>query len=156
MSASTPRYFGRAWDVTVTTNPGSPNEELITLSTSDSDPEALRVTFDIEQYVLRAYWTADITIYNMKAQQFIQKNDLVTISAGYKANFSKDSSLIFKGRVYQPMWLRENVTDLTLTLRCLIGLFEDEQTYINLTIAGGATQADAVQQVASAAGINIE
>jgi hypothetical protein len=62
-SASAPQIFGRAWKLTVETKAGP----TITISNSAWDTEALKITFEVEQMALQAYWFADISIYNMNA-----------------------------------------------------------------------------------------
>lgn len=145
-------YFGRAWKLTVT--PQATGEEW-TVSNSSWDTEALKATFDVEQPANSSYWYADIVIYNFTAAaaQVIQKGDPVTLTAGYQ---SPGSGVIFQGKVFQPLWERANDTDYTLTLHCLVGLFEDETGYVTVPIAAGLSQAKAVEQVAEAAGLAVE
>lgn len=143
-------YFGRAWKIKVTPQTG----EEWTVSNSDWDTEALRVTFDIEQHCVTAYWSAEVVIYNFLPALVgvIQKGDLVTVIAGYQA---PGSGLIFSGKVFQPLWEREGETDYKLTLHCLIGLFEDQNGYSTVSIAGGTSQSDAVRQVAASSSVKI-
>jgi hypothetical protein len=153
--SSTAPFFGRAYKITLTTSAG----EQITISDSTWEPEALRVTFEIEQYALCVYWRADVTIYNLQQSTqniVIRRGDILTVSAGYQANFNQESNLLFRGHIFQPIWERENVVDQKLTLRCLIGLFEDETNFVNEQLQAGATQEEAVFRVAYAAGIPIQ
>jgi hypothetical protein len=149
---STPSFFGRVWKVTV--DPQASGEHWV-ISNSDWDSEALRVTFAIEQIGLPTYWFADIAIYNCTAamQQVIQQGDPVTIEAGYQ---SPGTGLIFSGRVFQPIWEREGETDYKLTLHCMLGLYEDQNGYVSVSLASPAanplTLGQAVRQVAKAAG----
>ena len=138
-----PAYFGRAWRITVTPQA---TQEKLEISNSNWDPNALRCTFMIEQPALSAYWYADIAIYNSAPamSQVIQAGDLVTVEAGYQ---TPAAGLIFQGRVFQPLWERENNTDYKLTLHCLVGLFEDKTGYVATTIPAGESQLDAVFRV---------
>ncbi len=136
-------YFGKAWQLTI--NPQASGE---TWTIPDgSGGEALRCTFEIEQYANSAYWFADIAVFNFSAAfaQVVQKGDLVSLTAGYQ---SPGSGLIFSGTVLQPIWERANDTDFKFTLHCVVGLFEDRNGQVNTTIAAGQTQGDAVRQVA--------
>ncbi len=153
---SAPSYFGRAWKLTVF--PQATGETWI-VSNSSWDPEALRITFAIEQVANQSYWFADIAIYNPSAstQQVIQRGDLVTLEAGYQ---QPGVGLLFQGRVFQPTWEREGDTDYKLTLHCMIGLFEDENGAVSVSINANAskplTLGEGVRQVAKAGNISIE
>lgn len=85
----------------------------------------------------------------------IQQGDRVTLSAGYQSNFNAQTGLIFQGYVYQPMWEKENVTDYKLTLLCVLGLYEDTQNIVALSLAAGASQLQIVRQMAQNARIPI-
>ncbi|HLH04942.1 MAG TPA: hypothetical protein VKX25_19395 [Bryobacteraceae bacterium] len=173
-----PAFFGRAWKVTIDTQAG----DHIVVSNSAWENEALRVSFSIERSPLPIYWCADIEIYNLSVAAgqalgadaptaqtgrvvgnfgptfttAIQKSDLVTISAGYQKYFNPDTDLIWRGRVFQVMWERNDATELRLRLRCLLGLYEDETTQISQSFAAGTTLASMAQQIATAAGMAVE
>jgi hypothetical protein len=168
-------YFGRAYKITIDTQAG----DHIVVSSSDFGTEALRVTFSIEQVAIESlFWVADIAIYNpsvttgqllgaqaptaqtgvFNALSFnaaLSKGDLVTVAAGYRASFSPDASVIFRGRVFQVMWERTDAADLVLKLRCMIGLFEDETTQCAYSFDASTTLADIVTRVASQANIPV-
>lgn len=166
-------YFGRAYKLIIKTKAG----DEITIASSAWEPEALRIVFIAEQIAVASRWLADITIYNLTAatgraigaddptaqtgkygdfNTSIEKDDDVILSAGYQYNFDAASSIIYTGKVFQPMWEREGATDNKLTLRCYLGLWEDEQKYVNLTLPAGSTDLAGVQQVAAQAEIPIE
>lgn len=166
-------YFGRAYKLLIKTKSG----DQITISNSKWEPEALRIVFIAEQVAVASRWLADITIYNLTAatgraigaddptsqtgkygdfNTSIEKDDDVILSAGYQSDFAAASSVIYTGKIFQPMWEREGATDNKLTLRCYLGLWEDEQTYLNLTLAAGSTDLDGVRQAADQAKIPIE
>lgn len=156
MSAPTP-YFGRAWKLKVTpqATAQSPNgTEEWTISNSSWDTEALRITFTVETVAFQSYWFADIVIYNFAPAEahVIKQGDLVTLEAGYQ---SPGMGLIFSGRIFQPIWERRGETDFTLTLHCVVGLFEDQNGYVSVPFGAGATPADCVNLVASSVKPNI-
>ena len=61
---STTPFFGRAFSLAITTNPGLPSERTIIISSDSFEPEALKFTFEISQYAWSAFWQAEITIWN--------------------------------------------------------------------------------------------
>lgn len=144
--APTPR-FGRQWEVQVRV-PG----EWITLSTSDvkNGFEPLRVTFDTMQVAFGALWYGDITVYNLdgETQQTLLREGMeVIVNAGY---VNGPYGEIFRGRVFQPMWDRENVVDFRTTLRCLVG-YDVLTGFISANRSAFASQDDLVRQMAKAA-----
>src|SRR5690348_10947938 len=54
-------YFRRAWRIELRTRNGQP----YAISSSDMD-NPLRVQFDVEQYMGRAFWQASVRVYNME------------------------------------------------------------------------------------------
>lgn len=159
-SASTNPYFGRAWKVSIikADAKGNPFGTEYVISNSDWNNEALRVVFSVEQMVRAAYWYADIVIYNLADEnmQVFNKNDFVTVLAGYQKTFSAETSTIWKGRILQCIVDREDVVNSKLTLRCLIGLLEDESAFVSLTLKSESTLLGMVQQIATQAGLNID
>lgn len=165
-AASIP-WFLYAYKVTVTHN-----GEEFTLTDSRWEPEALRCEFTVEQNPSRAWWTADVSVYNLntateqallapgQSQNVASVNtpivqgDLVRIFAGYKANFSPDASLIFEGTVFQPTWERVGVIDFKLTLRCIINNLSLK--FISLTTGPFQTQAQIIAKMAAEANVPIE
>lgn len=166
-------WFGRAWNLQVTTQQG----QQLVVSNSAWEPESLRIAFEVEQVAVQTWWFADIAIYNLNTatEQLllranrndddasstgsgniaIQQGDLVTLSAGYQAP-PNSISTIWLGKVFQPMWERENGTDFKLTLHCMIGLFEDAMNVVSLPIGPLATQLQIVQSMAAQAHLGIE
>jgi hypothetical protein len=169
-------YFGRAWHIAVDTADGT----HLVLS-SDQFSEALRVTFSVDMVMLMAYWQAEVRIYNLSNEtatriwQGSSKNygpkpggllqsrdvlldkqplvlgDVVTISAGYKADTSGDfdpvTSLLYYGKVLQPVWLRENVVDYKLILRLTTGLPEDAYNLTSFALEKDKTAHDSICQI---------
>jgi hypothetical protein len=170
--------FGRSWQIQIATQDGG----TFTISSRVADGETpLRVTFDIDTYALLAYWTAEITIYNLgnttakailgdsgmpntatlwKFNQPIIAGDTVSVSAGYQfaqaGPFNPASNNLFVGRVFQPIWTRENVVDWKLTLRCVNQLIADAFNDVNLTIPEGRTAQQAINAVCGAANITVD
>jgi hypothetical protein len=144
-------YFGRAFKITVTPQEGG---EVWTVANSAWGEESLRCTFRIEQLPLASMWFADIVIYNIShdTQKLIRSGDLVTVTAGHLA---PGSGLIFSGKVFQPLWDRPNETDFTLTLHCLVRLWDLEEPHISTVIPAGLSPAAQVQWVADTAGIPV-
>jgi hypothetical protein len=160
MSQTLP-YFGRAWHIAVDT---ADNKHLVL--SSDQFSEALRVTFAVDMYMRLAYWMAQVTIYNLSNETATQiwkgtpgfgsalgtmlqpgdemrLGDAVTISAGYQSDgsgkFNPSKSVIYEGRILQPVWLRENVVDSKLILRLSTGLPEDAYNFSSFSLPKGAT-----------------
>ena len=164
-------YFGRSWEVNILTQSGT------NLTLSNATSESLRVTFSIDTYLLMAYWSATITIYNMdpstgnqisgigpasfwKFNQPLRAGDQVTISGGYQMSasgaFSPGTNVLYSGRVLQSIWTRDNVVDWKLTLRCVVGLIENTVNFVSESISGptGNTDLAAVNLLCGLAGIS--
>lgn len=161
-SANDSAYFGRAWSITI--DPIVSGGNNITFS-NIGEPDTLKVNLFAQKQVGlgagMAWWNADVTIYNLNPkteQQILSlvQGDLVTISAGYKKYFTRDGSVIFKGRVFQVMWDRENVVDFRVTIRCLVGLIEDKRNPIVLDSVPGQTQAALVRAMAQQAHMQLD
>src|SRR5690348_1529294 len=61
-TTSTSSLFGRAWELIISSADG----QQATLTTSDWDPAALRMTFEVvENFVSSPFWSAEISIYNL-------------------------------------------------------------------------------------------
>lgn len=150
-------YFGRAYQVTVNTA----NGETFTLQ-SGSNGNGLRITFTVDLYMAVPYWFADVVVYGLTkaitgnplhARQALVSGDYVTLSAGYEMpgspDFNAPSNLLFSGRLYQSLWEAENVVDKKLTMRCATGFLEDAYNNVNISVAAGSTDYDAIQAVCS-------
>lgn len=175
------QYFGRAWQVAVNTVTGKSYSVQSTVADGE-DP--LRVTFKIENYAMLAYWQAEVAIYNMEASirnqvrgienlydfwafnEPLIAGDSLSISAGYKPfdsaqPFDAGANLLYAGKILQPVWTRENVTDYRLTLRCVTGLLEDALNFVSFSLGKGPATApttayDSITQVADRAKIQVE
>lgn len=146
--------FGRQWLVTVKTQRGLV-AELINLSDSTQESEPLRVTFEIWQPSnYGAFWYGDVSVYNLdeatQAKMFslVGEGTEVIVNAGY---IGGPYGEIFRGRVLQPMWERENVVDFKTTLRCLVGREVLSEGFISANRSAFASQDDLVRQMAKSA-----
>ena len=152
MSAAPIPFFGRSFKVQVTTAAAG----TVTLADSSWGNESLRITFETERLITMEeapYSTADISIYNLDTATqnlVINQGDEVTLSAGY--DYNKDT-VIFQGKLFQPLAERVDVIDSKLTLRCIDWLLEDKSVHVEVTISAPSTQLDAVKLVAAQAGI---
>ena len=165
---STLPYFGRAWKVTVTTPSGT-----YTLSSSDFK-QALRVTFEVEMVMMMAYWQAQVTTFNVsnetqeqiasgapslaqlwQSRQPLVSGDTVTISAGYQSdasgNFEPGANVIYQGKVLQPIWVRENVVDFKMTLRCITGFIDDAWNFVEKTVSKKFNDKDTLDTICASA-----
>ena len=145
--------FGRKYQIQVQL-PDSDN--VLTVTDSSFEPEALRATFDIYTPAQQgAYWTAEINLYNLDQvttnqllSRPIKQGAVVTVSAGYQ---NGNYGVIWRGPVFQPMFGRENVVDFKITLRCLLGLNEFLRNNINMAYSSKASQFELIQQICGSA-----
>jgi len=140
--------FGRAWKIQVLTpaDQGG-NQTLLTVSSSDTETQALRVTFDIEQ-TYRELWYAEVRIYNPNLQtiQTISEGAQVSIAAGYHAE--GDPAEIFRGVVFQAIFSKEDANTVVLTLICFVGIDELTNSVVSVTVGPRATQREIVLAMA--------
>lgn len=150
MSTSKIQYWGRAWKVTITTTPDDNGDSQQIVAFSDSwTPEPLDMTFETYQSAQQAFWYCDIAIYNLNSpttQLVLKQGMQVKLEAGYQ---SQPYGTIFEGTLFQPMWERENGTDFKLTLHCLVGLIEETNNFVALSISSGLTQREIVARMAA-------
>ncbi len=166
-------YFGRAWNVSIQTQTAGK------FAIDNSAGETLRVVFDINKFLLMAYWEMTVTIYNLSSptQSTLYKDnpgianlwrfnqpvilgDEVSVSAGYQLSdsgaFGQTSNLLYNGHVLQYIATQENVVDKRLTLRCITGLLDDALGFTSTSLSNGTSDLDALNQIASDSGIPIE
>jgi hypothetical protein len=162
-SASTVPFFGRAYSLTVTPQTGPAAGTAIIISSDQFEPAALRFTFDITQFALSHLWFAEITIYNCDGpitsgpsagvnlfQAVIQEGDIVTVSAGYQADYPAPNvpPAIWTGPVFYTVKDRLDVVDQRLTLHCILNRVLTTQNFINDTIPALSTQFSQAQFIA--------
>ena len=164
-SPSNLTFWLRAFQIVLTTKVG-------TYTLSNSQHESLRVTFSIDQYIypLKAYWQAEVVIYNLSPAIVsaitqgttnlqnpimfatpLNMGDFVSISGGYQYGSSgawnPTTSLLYNGRVFQSIITRENVVDYKMTLRLITALAEDILNVASVPIAKGMSQLDIINQI---------
>jgi hypothetical protein len=152
-SVSKNPLFGRSWELTITTNPdasGNPQQSIV-VSSSAWEPEALRITFEVNVTAYKSLWFARISIYNMNAvtaQTILTQGMGVTLKAGFQ---NPGAGIIFQGQIYQPMWEQIDVVDFKLTLMCYTGMKETIGNFASFAGSPGSTQADLIAKMAAAA-----
>lgn len=144
--------YGRKYKLEVATPSASgTGTDVITVTDSDFEPEALRIVFDINMPAMYApYWYASIDIYNLdqatEEKLVAAGGDLaqgmsVKLQAGYQnGNFD----IIWQGPVFQPLWVRENVVDYKITLHCILGLDELSRTAISGQYSAQTSQTEII------------
>jgi hypothetical protein len=143
-----PALFGRAWKVQVLAPADqSGNQTLLTVSSSDTETQALRVTFETEQY-FAALWYAEVKIYNPNLQtvQTITEGSIVSISAGYQSEGTIGE--IFRGVLFQALFSKEDANTVVLTLICFVGIDELINNFTKVTSGPRATQREVVLAMA--------
>lgn len=147
-TASNMLAFGRAWELQIDTkgNNGVATEWII--GQDSWLPESLRVTFQIEELGYTEKWWGDISIYNLSPSTkdaIIMQGANVTLSAGYQDGTSY--GVIFKGKIFQWIWSREDVVDYKLTLHCLAGLDYEVDNMVSFQAQAGASQRDIIMRM---------
>ncbi len=140
--------FGRRWQVQVLLN----DRTVLDVSNSSFEPEALQVQFETFQPAMEAsFWYADVIIFNLNEHTnnvVLTEGMDVRVSAGYQDESRYGE--IFKGKIFQPMWDRDNVTDFRTTLHCLVGKAEIAKNFVAQTYAAYVTQTEIVRRMAAA------
>ncbi len=145
---STIPLFGRRYDLTVTTQAG----DSIVVSSDSWDPEALRITFDIQLTGYQAMWTAFISVYNASPaliQTVINQGASVVLNAGYQVG--SNYGTIFSGKVLRSMFEKENVTDYKLTMQCVTGMPELINELLSFATGPFQTQSQLIAAMAAKA-----
>lgn len=150
-SSITP-YFGQAWTLVV--GYASPNGPVYeTISTDAWEPEALRITFEVQSATVNSpWWYADISIYNLSTatiQAIIFNAAWVTLSAGFQTGPTL-SGVIWDGPILQVLYDLENVVDQRITLHCQANPFVNSGGIVSFSIGKGSTQADLLSKAAKA------
>ena len=155
--------FGRKYQLQIFLDQGL-QTEILTVTDSDFEPEALRIVFDVYTPCFATYWWADINIYNLNmtttkslisAASAIKQGMIVVLKAGYKnGNFD----VIWQGPVFQALWSRENVVDFKLSLHCIFSL---ESALSGAVIspansAAGASQSEILNGMIASLGLHAD
>jgi hypothetical protein len=155
------KLFGRRYSLKVYLPTARDQQTVITLANNGFEPEALRITFDVQTVFFQTAWYATIDIYNLdrgtttqlinaagqtsSSNTTIKQGMTVSLSAGYQnGNYGE----IFNGPVFQALFTRENVTDYKLTLHCMLWLDPMTRTSISSTVAAFTNQATIIEQIA--------
>lgn len=146
--------YGRKYELKVVL----PNKNVVvTAADSNFGANPLRVTFDVSTIAFAQVWWADITIWNPDAELIDPilteqaQGATVFLSAGYQ---NGNYGLIWSGPVFQAFLERENVTDLKLTLHCILRLPPlVDSALAGETIAALQTQNQIVQRIAQLASV---
>lgn len=161
---STTPFFGRAYSLTITPNQGPSAGIPIVISSDTFEPSALRFTFDINQFAFSAFWHAEIAIYNADGpissgpsagidlfQAIIQEGDMVTVSAGYQADYPSPSvpPSIWTGPIFYTIEDRQNVVDQRLIIHCILNRALTTQNFLNATLPALSTQFTQAQFIAA-------
>lgn len=163
ISSKTP-FFGRAWSLTITPTTGPSAGTAIVISSDSFQPEPLRVSFDIQQVAFSAMWQAEIVIWNANGpitdgpskginlyQAIIQEGDIVTLSAGYQADYPYPSvpPAIWTGPIFYTIQDKVDVVDQRLIIHCLLNRALTTQNFLNATLPATSTQFTQAQFIAS-------
>lgn len=160
---STTPFFGRAYSLTITPRTGPSAGVAIVVSSDMFEPEALRFTFDINQFAYSSFWHAEICIYNADGnistgpskgvnlyQAVLQEGDIVTICAGYQADYPNGNlPIIFSGEIFYTIQDRLDVVDKRLIIHCLLSRAITTQNFLNATIPALSTQFTQAQFIAA-------
>jgi hypothetical protein len=131
---------------------GNQQQTLMDISSQDDQTKEMRLTFEIATYMYRALWYAEITIYNPNLQtiRMINTGAEVSLSVGY---VSQGGTLaeIFRGKVFQPFFERDDAANTSLKLLCFTGLKELIDNMVKVQLGPLATQRQIVLEMAKKA-----
>jgi hypothetical protein len=147
-----PPLYLRTWRLRVLTpDNGNGQQTLIDISSQQDATTNMKITFDVDTHVFRAYWQAEIVIFNPSLQltQMIVQGSEVSLAVGYRAD--GEPTEIFRGVVYQPLWEKRDATDVMLTLLCMVGLDKLTKNIIHVVTGKFAQQRDIVLAMAQGA-----
>jgi hypothetical protein len=151
-------FFGQSYELTVGyatpgdgTNSGPPVFE--TLTRDDWEPEALRITFDVQSAtIVDGWWYADIIIYNLNTEtiaKLVHNAAWVTLKAGFQTGPTL-SSVIWDGPILQILYDQENVVDQRVTLHCVANPIVEQSGVVSFSMGVNASQADLLVKAANA------
>lgn len=139
---STSPIFGRAYSLQINT----PTGDTITLSSDTWEPEALRITAEVEMKV-SGMWESLISVWNADAliNTMIPIGSEITLRAGYRnGNFGT----IFNGQVVRTMMEKQNSVDFVTTFQAIVGYDKLTNNFVNYSYGAGQTQQDIIQAMA--------
>lgn len=150
---STTPFLGQAWELVVgyATPNGIPTYE--TISTNAWDPEALHITFEVQQAAIESpWWYADINIYNLNTatiQSLIFNATWVTLKAGFQTG-PTIAGVIYDGPILQVLYDQENVVDQRITLHCQANPLVMQEGVVAFSMGVFSTQAQMLAKAAAA------
>ena len=168
--------YGRAYSLRVwlPTNQSNGQRTVLTLADSSFEPEALRVTFDVQTIFYKRAWYAEICVYNLDqkttnllqgaigsgAPQMAGAQSLGAVSVNLEQGMTCELKVgyqngkfgtIWSGAVFQVLFEREQAVDYKITLHCLLWLDPLTRSSISSDFAALTTQTALIQQLSSSA-----
>jgi hypothetical protein len=138
-----------------------PSGDVLPITDSSFEPEALRLVFNVYTPMWRQYWWADIDVYNFDLDTALTLLDTasniapgmtVTLRAGFQ---NGNYDIIWQGPVFQATFTRENVTDYKLTLHCILGLLQATNGQVISSVYSGFNQSEVVESMVQALGLQL-
>jgi hypothetical protein len=120
--------FGRNYSLTITTTGG----EVIEVSSSSFEPEALNFRFEAHCTALADRWFCDIEIFNLNNATtaiVVQQGSKVEISAGYQVG--SNYGLVWAGVVLWSEFTKKDVVDHVLTLQSVAAMPILQNNFVN-------------------------
>lgn len=140
-------WYLRKYKVTIFNEQGDKSLEV---TSSEHEPNALRVDFRIERPGYRDIYYGEIRIFNLAPEYenaIIEEGYTVILEAGYRDGAY---GVIFKGNVFQVLWDRQDVVNTVLTLNCIDGLLISANNFISMTVEQRSYQQDIIRKMAIA------
>lgn len=152
--------FGRKYRLDIRAPGTDDTIEVLTVTDSAFEPEALRIVFDVyTPCIHEAYWYANIDIYNLdattSAKLIASSSNLVqgmncVLQAGYA---SGNYDTIWQGPIFQVLFDRENVVDYKITLNCILSLESVLSGNVINTSYAGFDQTEIILNMVKAMGL---
>jgi hypothetical protein len=139
--------FGRKWYLEVIDK--NNNIILECGNSSFTEPESIQIKFEVSQAFYSAFWDATVEIFNLNFATnnvVLKEGQWVVLYAGYQnGQYGK----IFKGKMFQPMWDRDNVVDYRTILHCIVGKLELANSFVAANVKELTTQKNLILQMAA-------
>lgn len=143
--------FGRKYKLEIRTPGAGSTVDVLTVTDSSFEPEALRIEFDVyTPCIQEANWYATISVYNfdqntasslVASSSNLQQGMTAVLSAGFQ---SGNYDVIWEGPVFQVLFDRENVVDYKITFNCILNLDAVLSGNIINTSYGGFDQTEII------------
>jgi hypothetical protein len=156
---STTPFFGRSYTLEIQPAQGPSAGQTLVVTSDEFEPNALRISFDVNQLAFKSFWFAEITIWNCDGvitsgpsagvnlyQAVIQEGDTVTLKAGYQAD--GEPKVIWSGPLYYVIKDRPEVTDHRLVLNCLLSRALANNNFVNSISPALSRQYEQALQIA--------